>query len=94
LSALEVVPYLTIAAVFTGLNQLYHSFLMAHRQGQFVRNMSIASSSLNVIGNVVLIYRFGVIGAALSAILTYALNYVMNLYYYQKTVNALMTVQA
>ncbi|MGA9363841.1 MAG: oligosaccharide flippase family protein [Bacteroidota bacterium] len=93
LSALEVVPYLTVAAVFTGLNQLYHSFLMAHRQGQFVRNMSIASSSLNVIGNVVLIYRFGIIGAALSAILTYALNYVMNLYYYQKTVNALMTVQ-
>jgi Na+-driven multidrug efflux pump len=67
---------------------------MAHRQGQYVRNMSIASSSLNVIGNVILIYKFGVIGAAVSAILTYALNYVMNLYYYQKTVNALMTVQA
>lgn len=94
LSALEVVPYLTVSAVFTGLNQLYHSFLMAHRQGQYVRNMSIASSSLNVIGNVVLIYKFGVIGAALSAILTYVLNYAMNLYYYQKTVNALMTVQA
>jgi stage V sporulation protein B len=94
LSALEVVPYLTVSAVFTGLNQLYHSFLMAHRKGQYVRNMSIASSSLNVIGNVVLIYKFGVIGAALSAILTYVLNYAMNLYYYQKTVNALMTVQA
>jgi O-antigen/teichoic acid export membrane protein len=94
LSALEIVPYLTVSAVFTGLNQLYHSFLMAHRQGQYVRNMSIASSSLNVIGNVVLIYKFGVIGAALSAILTYVLNYAMNLYYYQKTVNALMTVQA
>lgn len=94
LSALEVVPYLTVAAVFTGLNQLYHSFLMAHRRGQYVRNMSIASSSLNVIGNVVLIYKFGVIGAALSAILTYVLNYAMNLYYYQKTVSALMTVQA
>jgi len=94
LRALEVVPYLVVSAVFTGLNQLYHSFLMAHRQGQYVRNMSIASSSLNVIGNIVLIYRFGIIGAALSAVLTYALNYVMNLYYYQKTVNALMTVQA
>jgi stage V sporulation protein B len=90
LSALKVVPYLTASAIFTGLNQLYHSFLMAHRRGQYVRNMSIASSSLNVIGNVVLIYKLGVVGAALSAILTYALNYVMNLYYYQKTVNAVM----
>jgi O-antigen/teichoic acid export membrane protein len=94
LSALEVVPYLTVSAVFTGLNQLYHGFLMAHRQGQYVRNMSIASSSLNVIGNLLLIYKFGVIGAALSAILTYALNYVMNLYYYQKTVNTLRAARA
>jgi stage V sporulation protein B len=94
LDALVLVPYLTIAAVLIGLNQLYHGFLMAHRRGQYVRNMSIASSSLNVIGNVVLIYRFGAIGAAVSAILTYALNYVMNLYYYRKTISALMMVRA
>ena len=92
--AMEVVPYLTVSAVFTGLNQLYHSFLMAHRQGQYVRNMSIASSSVNVIGNVILIYKFGVIGAAVSAILTYVVNYVMNLYYYQRTVHSLMAAQA
>jgi O-antigen/teichoic acid export membrane protein len=94
LDALTVVPLLTLATIFTGLNQLYHGFLMAHRQGQYVRNMSIASSSVNVIGNVVLIQEFGLKGAALSAVLTYVLNYVMNLYYYQKTVNALMAVQA
>jgi stage V sporulation protein B len=94
LDALVLVPYLAVAAVLTGLNQLYHSFLMAHRQGQYVRNMSIASSSLNVLGNVILIYKFGVVGAAVSAILTYALNYVMNLYYYKKTLSALMIVRA
>ena len=94
LNAMAVVPLLTVSAIFTGLNQLYHSFLMAHRQGQYVRNMSIASSSVNVIGNVVLIQQFGLKGAAFSAVLTYVLNYVMNLYYYQKTVNALMAVQA
>lgn len=94
LNAMAVVPLLTVSAIFTGLNQLYHSFLMAHRQGQYVRNMSIASSSVNVIANVVLIQQFGLKGAAFSAVLTYVLNYVMNLYYYQKTVNALMAVQA
>lgn len=94
LNAMAVVPLLTVSAIFTGLNQPYHSFLMAHRQGQYVRNMSIASSSVNVIANVVLIQQFGLKGAAFSAVLTYVLNYVMNLYYYQKTVNALMAVQA
>jgi O-antigen/teichoic acid export membrane protein len=93
LDALVLVPYLTVAAILIGLNQLYNSFLMAHRQGQYVRNMSIASSSLNVVGNVILIYKFGMIGAAVSAILTYALNYVMNLYYYKKTLSALMIVR-
>ena len=94
LDAMAVVPLLTVSAIFAGMNQLYHSFLMAHRQGQYVRNMSIASSSVNVIGNLVLIQQFGLKGAAFYAVLTYVLNYVMNLYYYQKTVNALMAVQA
>ena len=93
-SALAIVPLLTLAAVFTGLNQLYHSFLMAHRRGQYVRNMSIASSSVNVLGNLILIYKFGLMGAAISAVLTYVLNYVMNLYYYQKTIASLRAVRA
>jgi stage V sporulation protein B len=93
MSAMGVVPLLTLSAVFTGLNQLYHSFLMAHRRGQYVRNMSIASSSVNVIGNLFLIQRFGLMGAALAAVLTYVLNYVMNLYYYQKTVNSLVLAE-
>jgi O-antigen/teichoic acid export membrane protein len=91
--ALAVVPLLTVAAIFIGLNQLYNSFLMAHGRGQYVRNMSITTSSLNVIGNIVLIREYGLKGAALSSILTYVLNYVMNIYYYQKTVGVLLAAR-
>ncbi len=93
-NALSVIPLLTLSSVFMGLNQLYHSFLMAHGKGRYVRNMSIASSSVNVIGNFVLIYQYGLMGAAVAAVLTYGVNYAMNIYYYQKTVNSLIVVQA
>ncbi len=93
-NALAVVPLLTASAVFTGLNQLYHSFLMAHRQGRYIRNMSIASSSVNVIGNIILVREYGLKGAAFSAVLTYVVNYVMNIYYYQKTITSLITVRS
>lgn len=90
--ALSVIPLLTLSAVFTGLNQLYHSFLMAHGKGQYVRNTSIVSSSVNVIGNLILIDHYGLVGAAVAAVLTYGLNYAMNIYYYQKTLNSFVTV--
>jgi O-antigen/teichoic acid export membrane protein len=83
LEALTVLPLLTAASFFNGMNQLYHSFFAAQKFGKYLRNTSIVSSSCNVIANVILISRLEMVGAAIASLVTYLLTYLMNLYYYR-----------
>lgn len=80
----SLLPILALAAIFSGTNQLYHVFFMAHRRGAVVRNISIVSSLVFVIGNVLFISSFGLQGAAWAAVLAYGVNLLMNLYYYYR----------
>jgi O-antigen/teichoic acid export membrane protein len=84
LAALPLIPVLTLSALFNGMSQLYNVFFAAHRLGSYLRNTSIVTSSCNVIGNIILIGKLGMLGAALSSVLTFFLTYIMNLYYYRK----------
>lgn len=81
-NTLAVLPVIAVGSVLSGLNQPYHSFLAAKRQGRAMRTMSFATSGLNIVLNVILVPLLSMIGAAVAYIATYALNLLMNLYYY------------
>lgn len=84
--ALTVLPWIAAGFGLAGLNHPFHSFLAAHRQGRAIRIMSISSSSVNIALNIVLIPILAMTGAAIAFVATYAVNIVMNLYFYRRTV--------
>jgi len=81
---LTVLPYIAIGIALSGLNAPYHAFLAARREGKAIKIMSITTSGLKIVLNIVLIPFFSMIGAGLALIGTYTANIVMNLYFYQK----------
>jgi O-antigen/teichoic acid export membrane protein len=86
--ALTVLPWLVVGFALAGLNHPFHAFLAAQRQGRAIRIMSITSSAVNIVCNIVLIPLLGMIGAAMAFAATYAVNIVMNIHYYRAAVAA------
>jgi O-antigen/teichoic acid export membrane protein len=84
LAALSVIPILTLSGVFNGMSQLYNAYFAAHRLGAYLRNTSILTSSFNLVGNFILISKIGMMGAAVSSLLTFFLTYTINIFYYRK----------
>jgi len=87
-ASLSVLPLLAVGAGLAGANHTFHSFLAARRQGRSLRILSIATSSVNVLLNLVLIPFLAMTGAALAFITTYLLNIVMNIHFYRKLVGS------
>lgn len=81
-SALEVLPYVAIGSMLVGMNIPYNSFLSAQRQGRSIKIMSVTTSSVNLLLNLLLIPRYSMHGAAIAFIASYGLNLAMNLSYY------------
>lgn len=82
--ALGVLPWIVAGFALAGLNHPFHSFLAAQRQGRAIRIMSTTSSGVNIAANLTLIPLLGMTGAGIAFIATYAVNIVMNLYYYRQ----------
>lgn len=82
--ALALLPFLAAGVALNGLNQPFHAFLSAQRQGRSIRVISISTSSLNVILNIILIPKYAAIGAAMAYTSSYAVNIIMNLHYYSR----------
>ncbi len=71
-SGLEIVPWVLLAYVFTGM---YTSFVVGvylERQTKYIPLISGIAALLNVIANIVLLPRFGILGAAWATTLAYA----------------------
>lgn len=60
---------IALGSVCHGLGDFYNRFLGAHGRGREIRNSNFAVGTVNVIGNLVLVYSFGVLGAAVTKIL-------------------------
>ena len=86
--SLTVLPWLAVGVGLAGLNQPFHAFLMAQRQGRSVKIMSVSTSILMVVLNVALIPSFRMTGAAIAMIGAYGVNIGMNLWYYGRFRNA------
>ena len=77
---------LSVAYFFQGLYQPF-AFLSAKSWGRAVRNVSLAESVINVVGNVVLILLYGVYGVILTSIAA-KLTHFLGLYYYYRQYQA------
>jgi O-antigen/teichoic acid export membrane protein len=84
-ASLAVLPWIVAGFALAGLNHPYHAFLAAQRQGRAIRIMSISTSSVNIVLNLVLIPGLAMTGAAIAFIATYGLNILMNLHFYRRT---------
>src|SRR5439155_1340380 len=71
-----------IGSFFSGLFQPYNSFLSAHGRGGELRNISFFIGIINVISLLLIIPRFGVMGAAWMVAVAAALNFSLHYYYY------------
>src|SRR5438552_18620250 len=71
-----------LGSFFGGLFQPYNSFLSAHGRGGELRNISFFIGTINVISLLLIIPRFGVMGAAWMVAGAAALNFSLHYYYY------------
>lgn len=85
---IELLPPLALAFGFSGLSKPFTLFLMARKQGQIVRNISIFFPSLQLILGIIVIPAFGLIGAAWVACFVYALDLVVYVIYYRRFLNS------
>ena len=84
---LAVIPlaYLTsIGSTFHGYGDYINRFLSAQGKGKVLRNTSFAIGISNILGYTILIYFFGVYGAALTKLISGILYSGFMIYYYRK----------
>jgi O-antigen/teichoic acid export membrane protein len=79
---------LALAFGFSGLSKPYILFLMAHKQGKIVRNISILIPSIQIVISIIIIPIFGIIGIAWVTCFVYALDLFLFLIWYRKFVKS------
>ena len=80
--AVELMLPLALAFGFSGLSKPFTHFLMAKGFGKIIRNISILVPVFNILLNIILIPKFGIIGAAWAAFFSYGLDFGFYWYYY------------
>jgi len=76
---------LAIAAFFQGLYQPLTLFLAAHKKGKELRFTAFVQAGFNVVGNLVLIYLWGPLGAGIASAIAKAIELTLNVHFYRKT---------
>lgn len=76
--------------LFAGLFQPYHMFLASHGRGKELRNITLIVALASSVGLILVVPRYGIMGAAWAAAAAMALDYVLTLYYYQRFRRTLM----
>src|SRR5262249_59188200 len=70
---------------FAGLFQPYNALLAARGHSAALRNIAIVVTIASVIGLLIVVPRFGILGAAWAGAITMLLDYLLHLYYYRKS---------
>jgi len=86
LPTIELLPPLALAFGFSGLSKPYTLFLMARKQGEVVRNISILIPTLQIILCIFIIPVYGILGAAWIACFVYAFDFVLFIIFYHRFV--------
>jgi O-antigen/teichoic acid export membrane protein len=70
--------------LFSGLFQPYNTFLASHGRGRELRNVTAVVAIASSLGLIIIVPRYGIMGAAWTAAAAIALDYALTLYYYQR----------
>jgi len=82
-SAVVPLAYLvSIGCIFHGFGDYINRFLGAHGKGKELRNSAFAVGISNVLGYIVLVYAFGVKGAAITKVISGIIYFVIMYYFY------------
>ena len=83
----DAAPLLTpfaLLGLFAGLFQPYNAFLASHGRGAELRNIAVSVTVASLVGLILSVPRFGIMGAACTGAGAMALDYVLHLYYYRQ----------
>lgn len=84
--AWRCVPLLLFGTVFSGVSQFEGSLFAATRKTKDVAKTTVIGAFVNTVGNVIFIYLFGAVGAALSTLLGYFTTWCLRTKYLQSFV--------
>jgi len=93
LTSLTVFPILAIAFGFAGLSKLFSFYLTARGAGREIRNISVSILIVHLSLNFIFIPIWGIIGAAVASLLTYIIDFLLSVYYYQRFQKARTSLQ-
>jgi O-antigen/teichoic acid export membrane protein len=79
-----IIP-LAMASFFQGIYTPINLFLAAHRKGKELRFISFVEGGFNVIGNVIFIYYYGAMGAAIASAIAKGMELALNIHFYKRT---------
>lgn len=85
--AWKYMPFLMIALVFGGLSGVLGGMFSAVKDSKIMGKTTIIGAIVNIFGNIVLVYNFGVIGAAISTAFSYFIVWVIRINYLKKYIN-------
>jgi O-antigen/teichoic acid export membrane protein len=84
---IDVVPLayiISVGSTLRGFGDYINRFLGAHGRGKEIRNVAFANGLSNVIGYTFLIYYLGVIGAAVTSLVSDFIYWFLMYYYYKR----------
>ncbi len=90
ISTVPLILPLALAGFFQGMYQAYNVFITTHRKGKWIRNVGLAMSGVNLIGNIILIPLFGAIGAAYASLISMLVAFIAHHSLYIKTIKQKM----
>ena len=82
--AARIVPFIVLVFVFDGMYYMVVNQLFFVKKTGFVSFSTLTAALLNVGLNVLLIPRYGMAGAAMAAVMSYAYSFVLVFYFSQK----------
>lgn len=83
----SIASYLAIGTCIHGFGDMINRFLGAHGKGKEIRNGAINCGLCSIIGNVLLVYLWGINGAIVTKIMASGIYTLSMLYYYSSLKN-------
>lgn len=83
-----LVYIISLGSIIRGMGDYFNRFLGAHGRGKEIRNAAFANGLFNVFGFTVLVYFWGVQGAAVTNLVSDVLYFSVMVFYYKKYCNA------
>lgn len=83
-SAWVIVPIISFSCVLFGLRGLFETGVVMAKKSNIIAQNYAFSAIFNIIFNILLIPKFGIIGAAMSTLITYLILCIIGIYYSYK----------